>query len=42
VASTISSDASELILSLLKADPTRRLTFEEIFEHPWLKRFEKE
>ena len=38
---SISVDAQNLIKSLLKYESNQRLTFEEIFNHSWMKSFEK-
>ena len=38
----VSTLAKDLIQRLLRADPKERLDFQDIFEHGWLKKFEKE
>ena len=38
----ISPDAKDLISNLLRSDPSQRADFDFIFNHPWLKKFEKE
>jgi len=38
----ISPEAKDLITRLLKSNPEERPEFNVIFEHPWLKKFEKE
>eukprot|EP01135_Chromosphaera_perkinsii_P001000 Nk52_evm14s156 gene=Nk52_evmTU14s156 len=34
--STISSEAKELVTRLMTVDPEKRITMEELFQHPWL------
>lgn len=36
----VSTEAIDLINQLLIIDPKERITFEEIYEHPWVKKFE--
>ena len=38
----VSFEAQDLISSLLRTDPIARPDFETIFEHPWIKKYEKE
>jgi serine/threonine protein kinase len=34
---TLIKDAQSLLLSLLEIDPKKRITIEQIYNHPWLK-----
>ena len=36
----ISPDARDLIVKLMKTNPKERIAFTEVFNHPWLKKFE--
>ena len=38
----ISSDAADLVSKILKASPEKRPTLMEIFQHPWMIKFEKQ
>ena len=37
----VSNDAQDLIKSLLRSDPNQRPNFDYIFNHPWVRNFEK-
>lgn len=38
---TVSAPAKDLIRKLMTVDPKKRYTVEEIFEHPWMKKFNR-
>ena len=42
IGADVSPLAKDLIQKLLKADPQERLTFQQMFEHEWLKKHEEE
>jgi len=38
---SLSPEVCDLIQSLLKPDPNERISMEDVFRHPWLKKYEK-